>query len=109
MITEKLKRIPILQDLQSLGLVIKPDECAAQKMVMLVHGKHSQRHVSSHYNFDVWEFAPGSCDEFIRGGYGPYEAAEEFLLSFQRESSGEVTSVVWRIGGDDVVFTRATL
>lgn len=95
-----------LSGYKNFSLIVKAHEIEEEKMVMLVNEKQSQRHVLSHYHFDVWEFAPASYDDFIRDGYGCYEAAEEFLLSFQRQSNGDVTSLKWRINGDDVLFTR---
>ncbi|KAF2195033.1 beta-lactamase/transpeptidase-like protein [Zopfia rhizophila CBS 207.26] len=95
-----------LKGYEKFTLHFRPHEKNTEKMVLIVNDRPNQRHVLSHYHFDVWEFAPASYDEYLKRGYGTYESYVEFLISFHRHIDGTIRALTWCLDGMDVVFTK---
>ncbi|KAF2178920.1 hypothetical protein K469DRAFT_801981 [Zopfia rhizophila CBS 207.26] len=95
-----------LNGYENFTLWFQPHEDNAEKMELIVNNRPNQKHVLSHYHFDVWEFALASYNEYLKKGYGTYESYVEFLISFQRHTDGTIRALTWCLDGMDVVFTK---
>ncbi|EEP78481.1 predicted protein [Uncinocarpus reesii 1704] len=62
-----------------------------------INGRSEQEHKLSHYHYDSFIFLP-SDDERVRRGLVHYSAAA-WLLHFKRDSTGQVTHIVWNLDG----------
>jgi CubicO group peptidase (beta-lactamase class C family) len=72
----------------------------APPLRLVFNKRTKQHHRLRHFHFDAWGFPPASREEMQLREFIDWRNWEQFVLRFQRDASGNVCSLLWRMQED---------